>query len=431
MRKFYCTVICFCIAVAGFFMPATVMAETAAHFVIIPVQGEIDPGTAAHVGRALRSAAEEGAAAAVLDIDTFGGRVDSATRIRDAIADAPLTVIAYVHPRAWSAGALIALAADDIIMAPGSSIGAAEPIPATEKTIAALRAEFAATAERNGRNPKIAAAMVDKNLGYPPYAAPGSILSLTETEATEAGLADGVAADIDELRTAYAWGEGRAVTLETEWQDILLAFLAAPWMQGLLISVIFVALMAEIKSAGFSGGGLVALIAGALLLIGQWQVGLAGWLEAALITGGIFIVLLDIFLIVSGFVALAGLILILGGLFLLLGADTASLYIIAGSLVVALAAFYFLAKYLPSGRLWRRISLTASTDTASGYVSGVDMSHYVGARGRTVTALRPAGTVVIGNDKLDVVTRGEFIPADTEVIVRDVVGMRIIVEKII
>ena len=68
----------------------------------------------------------------MLEIDTFGGYVDSAVKIRDKIVSCGLKTIAYVNPRAWSAGALIAIACDEIAMNLGSSIGAAETRPNEE-----------------------------------------------------------------------------------------------------------------------------------------------------------------------------------------------------------------------------------------------------------------------------------------------------------
>src|SRR5690606_24254452 len=130
----------------------------------IPVSGTIDLGLAAFVRRSVADALESGAAAIVVRINTFGGRVDAAAEIRDALIGSNIYTAALIVERAWSAGALIALAADAIWMAPGASLGAAEPRPADEKTISALRAEFEAMAERTGRDPRIAAAMVDANV---------------------------------------------------------------------------------------------------------------------------------------------------------------------------------------------------------------------------------------------------------------------------
>ncbi len=82
----------------------------------IPVTGTIENGLAPFVARALREAKTAGATAAILDLDTPGGRVDAAERIVDAVRASAIPVYAFVNPRAFSAGAFIALAANGIYM---------------------------------------------------------------------------------------------------------------------------------------------------------------------------------------------------------------------------------------------------------------------------------------------------------------------------
>ena len=57
------------------------------------------------------NSAERAGAAVLLEINTFGGLVEAATEIRDAVIRTRVPVMSYVSDRAWSAGALIALAA--------------------------------------------------------------------------------------------------------------------------------------------------------------------------------------------------------------------------------------------------------------------------------------------------------------------------------
>ena len=94
----------------------------------LAVSGVVENGLAPYVARGLREAAAAGAAAVYLDIDTPGGRIDAAERIVDAVTASPVPVYAYVNPRAYSAGALIALSAKGIYMRPGAVLGAATPV---------------------------------------------------------------------------------------------------------------------------------------------------------------------------------------------------------------------------------------------------------------------------------------------------------------
>ena len=94
----------------------------------IPIRGEIDLGLAPFVERALRGARPSDVV--VLDINTFGGRLDAAVRIRDALLQTRARTVAFINRRAISAGALIALATDVIAMRPGATLGAATPVQA-------------------------------------------------------------------------------------------------------------------------------------------------------------------------------------------------------------------------------------------------------------------------------------------------------------
>ena len=129
---------------------------------VAPIEGVIDLGLAPFVQRALEEAATANAKAVILDINTFGGRVDAAVLIRDALLESPVLTVAFVNKRAISAGALISLASEKLVMADGGTIGAATPVqiglpgsptqPVAEKTVSYMRKEFRATAE--SREPK-------------------------------------------------------------------------------------------------------------------------------------------------------------------------------------------------------------------------------------------------------------------------------------
>lgn len=132
--------------------------------------GMIDRGLVPYVERVLKEA--EWADAVILEINTHGGRVDSAVKILDDVRNANVRTIAFIQ-RAISAGALVALATDDIVMTPGATIGAATPIeaapggeaqPVTEKYTSYVRAEFRGAASSKNRRPDIAEAMVDASL---------------------------------------------------------------------------------------------------------------------------------------------------------------------------------------------------------------------------------------------------------------------------
>ncbi len=175
--------------------------------VVVPIHGTVDDGMAHLVERAVDEANHNGARAIVLDVNSPGGLVEAGFRIRDALFASKVPVIAYVSERAYSAAALITLSANTIVMGPGASIGAAEPIPGTPKTISALRAEFESTAQRNHRDSTIAGAMVDKNVDAPQFKRTGSILTLNTADAIRAKIADGTASVARRRAAESAFGE--------------------------------------------------------------------------------------------------------------------------------------------------------------------------------------------------------------------------------
>ncbi|MBI4529292.1 MAG: hypothetical protein HY695_36295 [Deltaproteobacteria bacterium] len=100
-------------------------APTPSVVYVAPIEGIIDLGLAPFVQRVLNEAADAGAAAVILEINTFGGRVDAAVVIRDALLNARVKTVAFINKRAISAGALISLAAETIVIGDGGTIGAA------------------------------------------------------------------------------------------------------------------------------------------------------------------------------------------------------------------------------------------------------------------------------------------------------------------
>src|SRR5690554_6186244 len=114
------------IASVLFFLSSIILfGQPAGKVYLVNIDGDIDLGLTPYITRALNEAEENKAEAVIFKINTFGGRVDAATQIKDAILSSKILTIAYINNRAVSAGALIALSCKKITMVPGSIIGAA------------------------------------------------------------------------------------------------------------------------------------------------------------------------------------------------------------------------------------------------------------------------------------------------------------------
>lgn len=158
--------------------PAAIDTADEGVIVVCPITGVIEPGARVLVERAIKEATEKNAKAIIFRVDTPGGRVDSAVEIAALIEDAPMPTIAFIEKMgAISAGALISYACDDMVMTPGSNIGAAAPVtisaegtvPLGEKEKSYVRAKMRALAEANGHNAAIAEAMVDSDVELRSY----------------------------------------------------------------------------------------------------------------------------------------------------------------------------------------------------------------------------------------------------------------------
>jgi len=400
---------------------------------VVQIEGAIDPPLAAYVEDALARAEREGASGVVFWIDTPGGRVDAAMRISDAILSSPLPTLAVVK-NAFSAGALIALSAEQVAMLPGSEIGAALPIlvtPVTEpkaadrKVISALKAKFRAVAEARGRPVRLAEAMVDPEIEVEGLAGKGEPLTLTAAKAVELGVADFEAASLREALEQAGFAS-ETVMLEVPTRIEVARFLTSMYVAPILLALGLLGLIVEFFTPGFGAPGLLGLLALALYFAGGVLTGMSGVLEVTLFLGGIALLLVEMFLIpgfgvagVAGFVAIGtSIYLTFGDQALMVGA----IAVVAGALGLVLVF-----RYLPRTRAAHALVLEGAIGEQAPPRERLEA--LVGAIGTAVTDLRPAGTARFGERKVDVVSEGEFIPRGETVRVVEVEGARVVVRK--
>lgn len=413
----------------GLFCPGPLLA--AGEVRVVPIYGTIEWGLAGFVRRSVDEAVGQNASAILLEINTFGGRVDAATEIRDTLLACKVPVIAFVTERAWSAGALIAMASQHLVMAPGASIGAAEPRPADEKTISAVRAEFAATAQGQGRDPRVAAAMVDKDISIEGLVKEGKILTLSATQAEEIGFIDFIASNRQEVLERLGYGKEGVLEFRPTWAERVAGFLTEPVLSSLLLTLGFAGLIIEILTPGFGVPGTIGLISLALFFGGRMVTGLAGWEVASLFVAGIILLSVEVFIIPGfGVAGVLGLAAIFGSIVLSYAtaeAGLVSLGIALGATVVVIALAW---RYISNTTTWQRLVLSTSLDRESGYVAPPSRADLVGKMGKALTPLRPSGIVEIEGERVDAVTEGGFVTKDTPVQVISVEGTRIIVRPV-
>ena len=417
---------------------------------VVPIEGVIDLGLAPFVQRVLDEAAEAGAAAVILEINTFGGRVDAAVQIRDALLRARVRTVAFVNKRAISAGALISLAAEKLVMAEGGTIGAAAPVqmgqpgaaaqPVEEKTVSYVRKEFRATAESRKRPPLLAEAMVDPDVAIPKVIEKGKLLTLTTEEALKHKLADFRAENMESVLEQLGLGGGELRRTSPNWAENLVRFLTHPVISSLLITIGMLGIIVELRTPGFGVAGGLGITSLALFFWGHWLVQLAGWEELLLALGGVLLLVLEIFVFPGfGIAGVLGIAAILAGLILsLVGAgDTSEVVITAAgrvvfSLLVALIASLIMLRFLPRLPFGRRLVLETGLGAGHEHGSAPDSDmRWMAKKGRASSPLRPAGIAEIDGERVDVVSDGEMIDAGEIVEVTRVDGNRIVVRRVV
>jgi membrane-bound serine protease (ClpP class) len=416
---------------------------------VVPIEGVIDLGLAPFVERILSDAAATGAAAVILEVNTFGGRVDAAVLIRDALLRAPVRTVAFVNKRAISAGALISLAAETIAMADGGTIGAATPVeigapgspaqPVAEKTVSYVRKEFRATAESRKRPLLLAEAMVDADVEIPGLNAKGKLLTLTTEEALTHGFADFRADTVDAVLASLGLAGAEVRRATPTWAETLVRFLTHPIVSSLLTTIGILGIILEMRTPGFGLPGALGILSLGLFFWGHWLVRLAGWEEILLVAVGLVLLGVEIFVTPGfGLTGTLGLVALLGGLGLsLVGAGATwpvvltALGQVVVSLLLAIAASLVMLRFLPRLPFGRRLILETELDAREGFASAPEADlMWLGKRGTAASTLRPAGIATLEGDRVDVVSDGEFIEAGEPITVVKVDGNRIVVRQL-
>ncbi|MCX7796896.1 MAG: ATP-dependent Clp protease proteolytic subunit [bacterium] len=397
---------------------------------IIHISGMINEGVYSLVRRGINKAIEDRAKYIVVEIDTFGGLVNSAVKIRDALLDSPIPTVAYVKNRAWSAGALIAIACEKIAFTESGSMGAAEPRPMEEKNVSALRAEFSATAERRKRNPQIAEAMVDQSIEIKDLKPRGKLLTLTASQARKYGYADFIVNNYTDLWKALKIKEPRIINEHLNWSERFSQITSDPTYSFLFLLGGLLLLFIELQIPGFGIPGILGITLIVLTFVGNYLAGLAGIEAILLLIVGIILLLIELHTPGFGIPGISGIIALFLSLYLVLGGGINALRSIILASILMLGIIILFIRYLPESFVWKRIALKEATRTEAGYTVVTVDQNLIGKEGISVTLLRPSGIVEIENIRYDCLTEGEYIPPGTKVVVTKVIGNKIFVRRI-
>ena len=381
----------------------------------IRLDQNIDPAARRLVTLGLEKAAAADADYILLDLNTYGGAVDAADSIRNAILRCDRPVISFVNMQAASAGALISIACDSIYMKTGSSIGAATVVDQAgnvmpDKYQSFMRGMMRSTAQATGRDPKIAESMTDT----------ANVLSLTPSEAIEVGFCEGICeSDYEVAKKMSGDKEFVIKNMEDDMTllDRIIQFLLNPLLQSIFMMMIIGGIFVEIRTPGI-GLPLITAIVGALLYFAPGYLGhlVSSW-EILLFVVGLILIAMEIFVIPGfGICGISGILAIVVSLAFSM-VDNIELFnwdgtmnlqpllmplgIVMLSATVAVFGSVWLVKKLYATRTFDHIALRQELKAEDGF-TGVQsgIKHLVGEPVVVFTDMRPSGKVKTTDGKI-------------------------------
>jgi membrane-bound serine protease (ClpP class) len=391
---------------------------------VIELMQEINAPAVRLVRKGLHAATDAGADYVLLHLNTYGGELAAADSIRNALLHFPVPIIVYIDNQAASAGALIAIACDSIYMRSGGSIGAATVVHQTgeaapDKYQSFMRSMMRATAEAQGRDPRIAEAMVDPRTVVPNVSDSGKVLTFTVDEAITHRYCEGKAESIAGVLQQARIGDYELITYRPTTLDRIIHFLLNPVLQGLFLMLIIGGIYFELQSPGI-GFPLAAAVTAALLYFAPLYLeGLLQHWELLVFILGVALILIEIFIIPGfGVTGISGVLLCATGLIFAMvdnslfktpeGFNLAVLVRPMATLSIAvfcgLTGAIYLTRRLYSTRMFSRIALRTDLTGSEGYVGvATAPALTVGSEGVAQTALRPSGKVEINGEIYDAV----------------------------
>jgi membrane-bound serine protease (ClpP class) len=455
---------------------------------VIVCKGMIDNGLYKSIKRRTKIARDKGAEYLLYEIQTYGGLVSAADEISKYLLEAgkEAHTVAYITTEAMSAGAMISVHCQDIIMLENATIGDCAPITLMpnqklegverEKAESFIRGLFDRAAKANGYPEALLFAMVTMQIevyrvrnvatGEGEFfesdqlpkdpnkydlsnkelvVRDDQLLTLIASDALEYGIARAVVKDrvgaLDFLakRDGVTFA-GEPMVLETLWSEEMVRWLNSPGVMAVLVMLAMLGVYIEFNTPGVGLPGLVAVICFVIIIGSKYLVDLANWVEVAIFIIGLLLLLIEIFVLpgfgVAGFL---GITCILFGLFGML-VKNAPDELPWPQDAVAWNDFTWglLAKYLPkmqflsglilvptAAKLGTEVEVSMTTLPESKTI-GVN----IGELGKVVSRLRPTGKAKFGDAIVDVVAEGEFLEKGTAVEIIEIHGNRVVVKAV-
>jgi len=405
--------------------------ETKGDVYIVPINGEINRATSNYVRDVVKELNKKSNVEAIIfEIDTYGGVIDEAIKIKDTIISTNIPTISFVKNKAISAGVLISIASERLVMSPNATIGSAEPMPNTEKILSFWRSILRDTAQYRGRNPIIIEAMADKDIVVENINKTGKLINLTSQEALDHGIADYLAEDYSDLLGNFGYGNVNIVEKKEGLQIKLSKYISSPYLSSFLLTIGFVGMVVEILTPGIGLGGTISIIGFGLYFGGNILAGNSHWTSIILFVTGLLLLAVEGIVPGFGLPGISGILFVLLGVVLAMDSLGIALLSLSIAIIISTILTVILLKFGFRSKLLDHIVLSAEHKEDKGYLSSDSKDKYLNKEGISLTYLRPTGFVDLDGERVDVLSDEGFIAKGEEIKVVRTEGSKIFVRRI-
>lgn len=404
-------------------------AEAKGDVYIVPITGEINKATYNFLNNTLEKLNKLEPSAIIFEIDTYGGLIDEAAKIKNLIISSPIPTISYVNDKAESAGVLITIASEKVVMANTATIGSAETIPNTEKILSMWRGFLRDTAQYRGRNSDIIEAMADQDIEIDGLIKRGKLINLTSSEAVKYGIADLATDNYNEIVEYFNIKNANIIRINESLQIKLAKYISNPYISSLLLTLGFVGLVIEILTPGFGFGGTISIIGFGLYFGGNILAGNSNWTSLILFVTGLILLVIEGMIPGFGLPGISGIILVATGTIIAMDSLSMALLSLSIAIIITTIVTIILIKMGFKSKMLNKIILETKQKDEKGYLSIDSMDEYMDREGISITELRPSGFIDIDGKKLDALSDDGFIPKNTSIKVVRVEGSKIFVRR--
>jgi len=396
---------------------------------VIPIKGEINRATYNFINTTLNDIVKSSPEAIIFEIDTYGGLIDETEKIKNLIMSLDIPTISFVNNKAESAGVLLTISSEKVVMANSSTIGSAETIPNTEKVLSMWRSFLRDVAQQRGRDSKIVEAMADKDIYIEGLSEKGKLVNLTSNEALKYGIADLIADNYEEILANFNIPYNSIVQIEENLELKFAKLLASSSISTLLITIGLVGLVIEVFTPGFGVGGIISIISFGLFFAGNIMAGNSQWTSLIIFVVGLILLVIEAISPGFGLPGISGIILIIVGIILAMGSLQLAVMSLSISIIFTAIITIILIKQGKRIEAFNKIVLSTKQEDEEGYVSSPLKIEYLNKEGIAASDLRPSGVIKIGEEKLDALSEGNYIPKGSQIKVIRVEGSKIIVRR--